>query len=504
MAVEKTTPNGHAAASVGTSFDVIIIGAGVSGINAAYRLQSELPNYSYALLEARDNIGGTWDLFKYPGIRSDSDLFTFGFSFNPWDQNKPIAEGGSIAKYLKDTATKYGIDEHIQYGRRLKTANWLTESRTWSLDVEHEGTNISYTARFVIFSTGYYNYHQPLEAKIPGIENFKGQVIHPQFWPEGLDYSGKKVVIIGSGATAITLLPNIAEKAERVTMLQRSPTYILSVPNISKSWLAYILPTVISRKLQRISWIITTRLFYLFCQGFPRLSRWIFRQRIRRELPKHIPLDPHFQPRYNPWDQRVCICPDGDFFKSLRSGRADVKTDTIKTMTKNRIELNSGDSVDADIIVTATGLQLLFAGGAKVSVDGKEIDAPSKYLWNGVMVQDIPNASFVIGYTNASWTLGADATALFICRLLKLMESKGASAVVPKVQPGEKLEDRPLLNLKSTYLTSAPQKLPKAADKAPWLARDNYISDLMFAKYGKIDNSLEFLSGSSVKLQKAL
>lgn len=498
----KSTPNGHAAANVDTSFDVIIIGAGVSGINAAYRLQSQLPNYSYALIEARDNVGGTWDLFKYPGIRSDSDLFTFGFSFNPWDQNNPIAEGGSIAKYLKDTATKYGIDKHIQYSRRLKTASWSTENRTWSLDIDHQGTIVPYTARFIIFSTGYYNYQQPLEAKIPGIENFQGQIIHPQFWPEDLDYSGKKVVIIGSGATAITLLPNIAQKAERVTMLQRSPTYILSLPNISNSWLAYLLPSAISRKLQRISWIITTRIFYLFCQGFPRLARWIFRQRVSRELPKHIPLDPHFQPRYNPWDQRVCICPDGDFFKSLHTGRADVKTDTIKTVTKNGIELNSGDSIDADIIVTATGLQLLFAGGTEIVVDGKKVDPPSKYLWNGVMIQDIPNASYVIGYTNASWTLGADATALFICRLLKLMESKGASAAVPRVQPGEKLEDRPLLNLKSTYVSVAPKKLPKAGNKAPWLARESYISDLMFAKYGNIDNSLEYLSGPSVKLHE--
>ncbi|GIJ90832.1 hypothetical protein Asppvi_009795 [Aspergillus pseudoviridinutans] len=484
-------------------YDIIIVGAGISGINAAYRIQSQFPNYRYAILEARNAIGGTWDLFKYPGIRSDSDLFTFGFSWNPWNQDNPIAEGASISKYMRDTAAQYGIDKHIHFQHRLLAADWSSADNVWKLAVDHEGEPKSYTARFVIFGTGYYNYHEPLTADVPGLSQFQGKVIHPQFWPEDLDYTDKKVVIIGSGATAVTLLPKMAEKAAKVTMLQRSPTYILALPNRQSSLLSWILPNTVNRKLQRLRWIITSRIFFLFCQTFPWMARLILKLSVVRQLPKNVPHDPHFKPRYNPWDQRLCICPDGDFFKSLHSGHANVKTDTIRQVTANGIELNSGDFLDADIIVTATGLKLQIAGGTSITVDGEKQRVSDKYLWNGVMLQDLPNASFVIGYTNASWTLGADATALFVCRLLKWMERHHKVAAVPRLNPvlGRQMQPRRLLNLNSTYVTAAEKDLPKAADRGPWQPRDNYLSDLMFAKYGRLDEGLEWVNGEWKKQQ---
>lgn len=496
--------NGHANAHSETRFDVVIVGAGISGINAAYRVQEQLPGASYAILEARHDLGGTWDLFKYPGIRSDSDLFTFGFAFNPWSRNNPIAEGSAIKSYITDTAQKYGIDQHILYKHKLVSSDWSSQDNTWSLNVDNEGTSKTLTARFVIFGTGYYNYTEPLQAEIPGLDNFQGQVIHPQFWPEDLNYEGKKIVIIGSGATAITLLPNLADKAERVTMLQRSPTYILSLPNSSASrWLAYLLPSSVYHRMQRAIWILTSRFFFLFCQRFPNVARFILRRRASRQLPSHIPHDPHFKPRYNPWDQRLCVSPDGDFFKCLQKGKADVRTDTIKSVTKKGINLTSGDSVDADIIITATGLKLQIAGGSTVSVDGKKIDIGSKYLWNGVMLQDLPNASFVIGYTNASWTLGADATAQFTTRLINSLEERKLIAATPVLREDEaqSLEERPLLNLTSTYVTTATRVLPMAADKAPWQPRDHYSKDIAFALKGDINKGLQFVQGPNFRLR---
>ncbi|KAE8364670.1 hypothetical protein BDV27DRAFT_128096 [Aspergillus caelatus] len=477
------------------SFDVVIIGAGISGINTAYRLQSQNPKLRYTILEARNNLGGTWDLFKYPGIRSDSDLFTFGFSWHPWDQGNPIADGPSIVKYMNNAAERHGIKKHILFEHRLLGADWSSAENTWSLSVEHEGHSKSFSARFIVFGTGYYDYHMPLQAEIPGLDQFQGQIIHPQFWPEGLDYSDKKVVIIGSGATAVTLLPNLAQKAKHVTMLQRSPTYILSIPNQRRSWLSYILPAALDRKIQRLRWLLSSRFFFLFCQAFPTLARFILRLSVSLQLPSHVPHDPHFRPRYNPWDQRLCICPDGDFFKSLHTGRANVKTDTIREVTASGIVLNSGEKLDADMIITATGLKLQIAGGASVTVDGIPHHVSDKYIWHGIMLQDVPNAAFVIGYTNASWTLGADATAQFLCRLLQELEQRGVKAAVPRLSPAtaKEMQPRRLLNLNSTYVTKAERDLPKAADRGPWLPRDNYLDDIKFAKKGRIDEDMEFL-----------
>ncbi|KAJ5549692.1 hypothetical protein N7535_002371 [Penicillium sp. DV-2018c] len=490
-----------------TRYDVIIVGAGISGINAAYRLQEQHPSYSYAILEARNDLGGTWDLFKYPGIRSDSDLFTFGFQFNPWPHDNPIADGPSIKEYVRSTAAKFGIDKNILFNHRLSSSDWSSEENVWSLNATSDGVEQTFTARYIIFGTGYYNYKEPLKAEIPGLDNFQGQIVHPQFWPEDLQYKDKKVVIIGSGATAVTLLPNLAQHAARVTMLQRSPTYILSLPNRTSSrWLSYILPNKIYTRLQRMIWIYTSRIFFLFCQRFPNFSRWILSLGVRKQLPKHIPYDPHFKPRYNPWDQRLCVCPDGDLFRSLRQGKADVRTDTIRRVTKNGIILNSGEQLDADIIITATGLRLQIAGGSMVSVDGNKIDVGEKYLWNGVMLQDLPNAAFVIGYTNASWTLGADATAQFVCRLLKKLESQKMVAAVPRLKEKDAatMQERRLLHLNSTYVAVAGRVLPKAADRGPWQPRDHYLKDIKFALGGDHDTGLEFVQGPHLQLRPKL
>jgi len=475
------------------SFDVVIVGAGISGLNAAYRLQSAFPNFHYTIIEARSNIGGTWDLFKYPGVRSDSDLFTFGFAWHPWEANNPIAHGPSIVKYLNGAAEKYGIKKHIKFQHRMLGADWSSTDTTWSLSVEHKGKVKSISAQFLLFGTGYYDYNTPLQTEIPGIEQFQGQVIHPQFWPEDLDYSDKKIVIIGSGATAITLLPSLAGKAKLVTMLQRSPTYIFSLPNEASSWLGYILPKSLHLRLKRARHLYVARWFVLFCQAFPNFSRWILSRSTSRQLPSHIPHDPHFKPRYNPWDQRLCLCPDGDFFKSLHTGRADIKTDTIYQVTSSGIELDSGDKLDADIIITATGLRLQLAGGASLTVDGMPLCFSDKYAWHGMMLQDLPNAAFLLGYVNASWTLGADATSLFVCRLLKTMQERGAKAVVPRLNPvtDKGLQPRRLLSLNSTYMLKAQSHFPKSADRGPWLPRDNYFGDMKFAKNGSLEG-LEF------------
>ncbi|KNG86777.1 monooxygenase [Aspergillus nomiae NRRL 13137] len=475
--------------------DIIIIGAGISGINVAYHVQTELPNYSYIILEEREAMGGTWDLFQYPGIRSDSDLITYGFSWYPWNQSRPIAEGKAIATYIKEAAAQFGIDQHIHFQHRVTQAAWSDTKQKWTLIVEHAGLEKLYTATFVAFGTGYYDYNQPLPADIPGMDQFTGTLIHPQFWPKEVNYTDQKIVVIGSGATAVTLIPKLAETAERVTMLQRSPTYILSVPNaeIKKTWIDYLLPRTIAQSYHRLSWFLPHRLFFLFCQSFPQFSGWLLRWRMIKELPDNISHDPHFSPRYAPWDQRLCVSPDGDFYRALYTGKVDIKTDSIEAVTSSGIKLKSGEFLDADIIITATGLKLQLAGGVKLEINKEPCILAEKYLWRGIMLQDVPNAFFFIGYTNASWTLGVDASAAFSTRLIKHLSSKDATAAVPRVPDRLKLQPRRVLDLSSTYITKADKNMPKAADQGSWLPRNNYISDLWFAKYGRL-NDLEIIT----------
>jgi cation diffusion facilitator CzcD-associated flavoprotein CzcO len=490
---------GSIAKPTSSNFDVIIVGAGISGINAAYRVQTELPNYTYTVLESRNAIGGTWDLFRYPGIRSDSDLHTFGFAWRPWQEDKAIADGASIRKYVRESAELYGLDKKINFHHKLRSADWSSDEQKWTLSVDANGEEKSYKARFVIFGTGYYDYDEPLETKIPGIENFKGQAIHPQFWPEDLDYTDKKIIIIGSGATAVTLVPVLAKTAKRVTMLQRSPTYVMSLPAVDPTGHAMkkVLPSWLSSRLVRYKFLILPFLFFKFCRAFPQAARKAIRKRTIKDLPPSMPHDPNFNPRYNPWEQRLCICPDGDFFESIRQGKSDVVTDTITQVTETGIKTAGGKTLDADIIVTATGLKMQLAGGATLSIDGKTVNPADKFLWKSTLMQDVPNLAIVIGYTNASWTLGADTAAFLVCRLLKYLEKNKMSSVAPKISENENLKGQSMLNLNSTYIEKAKGKLPKAGNKGPWLPRSNYLTDVWRAAYGNLTKGLEFTSSVS-------
>ena len=481
-----------------TTFDVVIVGAGISGINTAYRVQTILPSASYTILEARGSIGGTWDLFKYPGVRSDSDLYTFGFPWRPWVEEKLIASGAAISDYIRESATINGIDQHIQCGHKLMSADWSSEQQAWRLGVVAEGEKKVLWARFVVLSTGYYDYQEPLSSNIPGISRFEGKVVHPQFWPEGLDYEHKKVVVIGSGATAVTLLPVLAEKAARVTMLQRSPGYIISVPSVDRfaQQLGRFLPAWLAYSIVRLKYLLLPQLFFKFCRKFPNAARKLMRKRTTEQLPKHVPHDPNFEPKYNPWEQRLCISPDGDFFKSLHTGKADVVTGVIDNVTKAGIEMKGGRSLAADIIITATGLKIQTAGGAIISVDNKPVDITEKFLWHNTMLQDLPNMATIIGYTNASWTLGADATALHICRLLKYMESNKITSAVPHIEDPSYVKTMPLLNLSSTYLEIGKGALPKAGDTAPWKPRSTYLGDMWEARFGSLKKGLQFSTAS--------
>ncbi|OCK85368.1 monooxygenase flavin-binding family protein-like protein [Lepidopterella palustris CBS 459.81] len=478
--------------SSSNEYDLIIIGAGISGINSAYRIQEQLPSTTYAILEGRTGPGGTWDLFRYPGIRSDSDLYTFGFPWAPWTKPNPIADGASIREYLKDSAAAHGIDRHFHFQHKVISMNWLSDEQTWRLEVDVNGEKKYFYGRFVILGTGYYNYQQPLPAVIPGLENFKGTVVHPQFWPEDLDYTDKKMVVIGSGATAITLLPSLAEKASRVTMLQRSPSYVMSVPQESDTWAHRWLPSWLLLKLTRIQFLIISYMFFNFCRTFPNAAKWVLRSATVKQLPANIPHDPHFKPTYNPWEQRLCFCPDGDFFKCFHNGKADVATGHVKTVTEDGILLESGQKLDADIIVTATGLNIQIAGGIEISVDGSPIHFPDKFLWRFSMLQDVPNCGVIIGYTNSSWTLAADATAVLLGRLMNYMKTNKITSAVPRLEHPEQMKSAPALNLNSTYIKAARDKLPKTGDSGPWLTRQNYFKDYWNGRYANITTGLEF------------
>ncbi|KPM45159.1 FAD-containing monooxygenase EthA [Neonectria ditissima] len=485
------------------AFDVIIVGAGLAGINAAYRLQTALPHLSYAILEARADLGGTWDLFRYPGIRSDSDLYTYGFAWQPWDQGTALGSGSAIMTYMRNCARSHGIDEHVHYNRRLRTASWSTPEQMWTLTVSgaEKDRQMQYRARFVMVCTGYYDYSQGMQAAIPGLDGFKGLTVHPQFWPEDIDYADKQVVVVGSGATAITLIPELAKKAARTTMVQRSPSYILSIPNGGKtaSWPVRLLPARWGHAYTRLSFLVWSRCIWLFCQAFPGLARKRLRKGVEKELPPHMAYDPHFNPRYNPWDQRVCLTPNAEFFRCLHAGKADIRTGVIKEVVADGVVLDNapGDKIPADIIVTATGLKLQIAGGAAIEVDGVRVRPADKYLWNGAMLQDVPNLSLVIGYSTISWTLGVDTAALLTCRLLRRMAGKKASSATPRAEPGGRLTPRRLFNLTSTFVTTAESELPRAAAEAPWQPRTNYLSDYWFVKLGRLEKGLQFVREKS-------
>ncbi|KAK2591893.1 hypothetical protein QQS21_010417 [Conoideocrella luteorostrata] len=478
-------------------FELVIIGAGVAGINAAYRFQSEGPkDMTYAVLESRDSIGGTWDLFKYPGIRSDSDIFTFGFEWSPWKKPEMLAMGPEIKEYMQRCAAENGMDKHIRFRHKATAANWNSKIKRWELTVCADGDTenpIFYTTRFIYLGTGYYDYEQPLEAIIPGIDKFQGKVIHPQFWPSDYDYTRKEMVVIGSGATAITIVPSVAERVKHVTMLQRSPAYVVPLPN--RSLLVVVLFKLFPRRMahwiNRWIWIIQVYALIQICGVAPGLVRRYVRLENEKHLPPAVRWNPHFNPRYNPWEQRMCVSKDGDLFAALRSGKASVVTDTIDSVTENSIKLTSGQELHPDVIVTATGLRLLFGGGIKFTLDGEELSVAGRFLWRAGMLQDIPNLFFTIGFENASWTLGCDCAAYIMVRVIKQISSANCAFAYPYMgkKQAESMPLYPHFTLKATYLNGVHEKMPKGGTGV-WAPRGNYMKGLLEAKYGDIKTDL--------------
>jgi monooxygenase len=475
--------------------DVLIIGAGLSGIGAAAHLEMNLPGKTYAVLEGRDRIGGTWDLFRYPGIRSDSDMYTLGYSFKPWAKAKSIADGPDILEYVRETAREHDIERHIRFDHRVTRAEWSSEDELWTVEATRgdTGETVTLTASFLFSCSGYYRYDQAHMPSFPGVEQFGGQVIHPQFWPEDLDYSGKRVVVIGSGATAVTLVPAMAGDAEHVTMLQRSPTYIVSLPaeDPFAKLARRVLPTKLAYSVVRWKNVLLTMASFQISRHRPAVMKALLRKGLQRELPRGYDIDTHFKPRYNPWDQRLCLVPDGDLFKVLRDESASVVTDTIDTFTSTGIRLSSGEELEADIVVSATGLDLVAIGGVQLAVDGEDIDLPETMGYRGMMLSGVPNFAISIGYTNASWTLKCDLTCEYVCRLLEHMEDNRYSKVTPVRDPSE--EPQPFIDFSSGYVLRSIDKFPKQGTKAPWKLYQNYARDIVSLKYAPLeDDVLEF------------
>ncbi len=471
--------------------DVLIVGAGISGVGAAYHLQERCPAKSYAILEARNDLGGTWDLFRYPGIRSDSDMHTLGFRFRPWTAPKAIADGDSILDYVRETAQENGIDREIRFGHRVVRAEWSTAESVWNVDVERadSGETVRLTCGYFWSCTGYYSYDRGYTPEFPGRDRFAGEIVHPQHWPEDLDYADKRVVVIGSGATAVTLVPAMAEKAAQVTMLQRSPTYIVSMPGedpIAKA-IRRVLPIKAAYALIRWKNVLLQMGTYKLSRSRPAFVKKMIRKGNERSLPTGYDLDTHFKPPYNPWDQRMCLVPDGDLFKAIRSGGAEIVTDRIETFTENGIELESGAELEADVIVTATGLNVLFLGGMELAIDGETVDFPAKMAYKGMMLDGVPNFVFTLGYTNASWTLKADLTSEYVCRLLNHMDRNGYSQCVPEITDPSVIEE-PILDFNAGYVLRALDKLPKQGSKEPWKLRQNYVLDTREIRRGAIDD----------------
>ena len=496
MLNKTSTAAGSPTQDDGLNFDVIIVGAGISGINAAYRLQTEgPPGLRYVILEGRESMGGTWDLFKYPGIRSDSDIFTFGFPWSPWESRESLAAGGKIKDYLVRSAQSAGIDHHICYRHHVDMANWDSGSKRWELQVRVPGEDdtVTFRSQFLLLGTGYYDYETPLQTTIPGIENFEGRVIHPQFWPADYDYTNDEVVIIGSGATAVTILPSMSDKAKRVTMLQRSPGYIFPLPSneLLTTVLFALLPASVAHFLNRLMWLLRSYITTLFCKSCPGIAKMIIKRTTMRQLPPDIKWDPHFKPRYNPWEQRFCASMDGDFFAALRSGKADVVTGHIQEVTGKSIVLKSGEVLHPDVIVTATGLKLKFGGGIRFSVDGEGFVPADRFAWKSAMLQDVPNLLFITGYEAASWTLGADVSIRIFLRVLKNMRAKGAEVVIPRVAGGDAADmpEKPMMSLSSTYLKNVGSVLPKGGT-GQWTPKKNYFADIAGAKWGDVSTDL--------------
>ncbi|HSD90694.1 MAG TPA: NAD(P)/FAD-dependent oxidoreductase [Kofleriaceae bacterium] len=476
--------------------DVVIVGAGISGIDAAYHLQTQCPTKSYVILEGRDTLGGTWDLFKYPGIRSDSDMLTLGFPFRPWPGERTIADGASILAYLKDTAEHFGIDKKIRYRQRVEHAEWSSKTSRWTIHTIDPHTNQTrrLTCGFLFTCAGYYDYDKGYTPAFPGREKFRGQIIHPQFWRDDIDYAGKRIVVIGSGATAVTLAPSLAKTAAHVTMLQRSPTYIASIParDPTMAWLRKHASPRVAASASRWKNIAVTMAFFQFCRRFPKqASKFLIRQ-VDRQIDGKVDVKTHFTPSYKPWDQRLCLVPDADLFRAIRDGSVSVVTDHIETFTETGIRLKSGQTLDADMIITATGLVLRPLGGMKLVVDGEPVDLPNTMLYRGMMCSGVPNYVFSIGYTNASWTLKCDLTSQYVCRLLNHMEKRGYTRCAPRRDPS--VEEAPVLDFTSGYVQRGVALFPRLGAVVPWRLYQNYALDLYLIKHAKIEDGALQLS----------
>ncbi len=477
-------------------FDVLIVGAGLSGIGAACHLQQRLPGKRVAILESRQAIGGTWDLFRYPGIRSDSDMFTLGYSFRPWEDTRAIADGPSIREYVQATAREYGVEDKIRFGHKVLRADWSSAEARWTLTVERDGETVELSCDFVYGCTGYYRYDEGYTPEFPGIESYGGTVIHPQHWPEDLDYSGKRVVVIGSGATAVTLVPAMAGEAERVTMLQRSPTYIATLPANDRlaELLGRFLPKRAVYSIVRTKNVGRMMLSYQLSRRAPKLMRRLLRKGVEMQLPEGYDVDTHFEPRYNPWDERLCLVPGGDLFRAIRGGKADVVTDQIETFTEKGIRLRSGRELEADVVVTATGLNLLLLGGVEGYIDGEPVDISQAVGYKGMMFGGIPNMAVALGYTNASWTLKCDLVSEYLCRLLAYMDEHGYKVATPRdPDPGQPTEA--FIDLKSGYVLRSLDQLPRQGISHPWRLHQNYPRDIRLLKRGPVDDQMDFSRG---------
>jgi monooxygenase len=480
--------------------EVLIVGAGLSGIGAAHHLQTSFPGKSYTILEARDVIGGTWDLFRYPGVRSDSDMFTLGYRFRPWTQAKAIADGPSILGYVRDTAREAGIGKHIRFNHRVRKATWSSADARWTVQAVNGTGTVSMTCSFLLLCSGYYRYDEGYRPPFAGIGDFRGRVVHPQDWPEDLDYAGQRVVVIGSGATAVTLVPALAETATQVTMLQRSPTYILPMPaeDVIANRLRELLGARRAYTVTRWKNVAAGTLIYRLSRRRPQMIRGWIRKLAIKQLPAGYDVDTHFNPSYNPWDQRLCLVPDGDLFRAIREGRASVVTDQIEKFTERGLLLGSGAELEADIVVTATGLQLLAFGGIELAVDGRAVCLPETMAYKGMMLSGVPNFAFTVGYTNASWTLKADLVSEFVCRLLAYMGSRGYDTCVP-VDDDPSVTRQPLLDFSAGYVLRSIDQFPRAGSRAPWRLGMSYAHDVLTLRYGKIDDGAMRFSGRAVR-----
>lgn len=477
------------------SVDVLIFGAGLAGIGSACQLRRNCPEQTFAILEGREASGGTWDLFRYPGIRSDSDMYTYSYGFKPWPNKSAIADGASILSYIRETAAEYDLEKHIRYQHKVVSAHWSSSDSRWLVTAEcgDTGEQVTISCKFILSCCGYYDYEQGHIPEFAGLDDFSGEVVYPQHWPEQLDYKDKRVVVIGSGATAVTLLPTMSKDTASMVMLQRSPTYIVSVP-AEDPWVKPLrkwLPNIWAFRLIRWKKVLYLRYIYNISRKKPRSLRRYLLGQVRKELGADYDVDTHFTPNYNPWDQRLCAVPDGDMFAAIREGRAKVVTDHINQFNKTGIELQSGKQLDADIVVVATGLKLKFGGGINYNIDGVDIDITEKYVFRGMMFSDIPNLAFTVGYTNSSWTLKTDLTASYVCRLLNKMARGGYTSVTPRVK-GE-MGEVPLLDFDAGYVLRARDQFPKNGDRLPWKMHDDYIKDYAGLRLGRVsDKELEF------------